>query len=63
MALLVCYLIAADRLSDREKANVWKRFTAARSDENEDLPPPVEGPAFTAVQAKTVLATPALKAA
>jgi DNA sulfur modification protein DndB len=63
MALLVCYLVAADRLSDREKANVWKRFTSARSDENEDLPPPVEGPAFTAAEAKTVLATPALKAA
>jgi len=63
MALLVCYLVAGDRLSDREKANVWKRFTAARSDENEDLPAPVEGPVFTAAEAKTVLATPALKAA
>lgn len=63
MALLVCYLVAPDSLSDRQKANVWKRFVAARSDENEDMPTPVEGSAFTAAQAKTVLATPALKAA
>ena len=42
---------------------MWKRFATARSDENEDLPTPVEGMAFTAAEAKAVLATPALKAA
>ena len=63
MALLVCYLVAADRLSAGEKASIWKRVSAARGDDTEDLPSPVEGEAFTAAAAKEMRATPSLKAA
>ena len=63
MALLVCYLIAADRLGEREKANIWRRFSEARLDEAEDLPAPVEGPAYTMEEAKAFLAAQQPKAA
>ncbi|MCG7354575.1 ParB N-terminal domain-containing protein, partial [Roseomonas mucosa] len=52
MALLVSYLIAADRLGGKEKASIWKRFTEARLDDSEDLPPPIAGNAYTAAEAK-----------
>jgi DNA sulfur modification protein DndB len=63
MALLVCYLVAADRLTASEKANIWKRFSLARGDDTEDLPSPVEGEAFTAIAAKVLLTAPDQKAA
>jgi DNA sulfur modification protein DndB len=63
MALLVCYLVAADRLSVGDKANIWRRFAAARGDDSEGLPQSVEGEAFTADAAKAILATLIPKAA
>lgn len=55
MAQLVCYLVAADKLSDKVKSDIWRSYTAARGDHNEDLPTPVEGKAFTAKEATKVL--------
>jgi hypothetical protein len=46
-----------DSLSDREKANVWKRFAAARSDGNEDLPARSKGRYLPQLK-KAVLVTP-----
>ena len=55
MALLVCYLIAADRLPDNMKAKTWRRFTEARKSPKEDLPAPVKGKAYTAAEAVAFL--------
>ena len=65
MANLLCYLIGADRLSEEASFAVWESFNAARRPEDlatwrkskgdegevEDLPAPVEGPAFTVEKA------------
>jgi DNA sulfur modification protein DndB len=64
MASLVCYLIAADRLTDDLKFETWRMFNHARGklpdawleagggkESLEDLPQPVQGNAFTAADA------------
>ena len=63
MALIVSYLIAADRMGEKEKASIWKRFTEARLDEAEDLPTPAVGPAYTATEATAFVAAQDLKVA
>ncbi len=67
MADLLVYLIASDKIGDELKLQIWQRFNAARGNvgveeflyENgprgdiEDLPEPLNGPAFTAEDART----------
>lgn len=62
MAHLVTYLLAADKLSDPIKYEVWKRYTTARGT-REDLPAPVAGPAFTTEDAESYEDTAPSKAA
>jgi DNA sulfur modification protein DndB len=66
MATLLCYLIAADRVGSDVKFAAWKSYNEARGADTEawvasggakggkfeDLPDPVEGPAFTTADAK-----------
>jgi hypothetical protein len=66
MATLLCYLLAAERLSNEVKYAAWRAYNeargaeieawiasrGARSGKFEDLPKPVEGPAFTVDDAK-----------
>ena len=55
MALLVCHLIAADRLPEDVKAKTWRRFTEARKSPKEDSPTPVKGRAYIAAEAVAFL--------
>lgn len=78
MADLVCYLVAADRLSPKLKFETWRDFNNARdkaTDEwladggngvelaPEDLPKPVEGAAFTTADALAYFNDQGVKAA
>ena len=69
MASLLCYLIAADRIDDKLKFEIWKMFNAARGKDleswiesgttkgnMENLPVPVEGLAFTVKAAQNLQA-------
>jgi DNA sulfur modification protein DndB len=63
MALLVCYLIAADKLDEKAKAAVWRSFASARGRNDESLPPPVEGKVYSAANARDFFAAQEPKAA
>jgi hypothetical protein len=63
MATLVCYLIAADKMTEAMKAAAWRSFTTARGDESEDLPDPIAGAAYTAKEAKAYFDAAPAKAA
>ena len=65
MAALICYLVAADRVSEHLKFDTWKLFNEARSKDveawlasggtkgkMEGLPQPVEGTPFTVDDAR-----------
>jgi DNA sulfur modification protein DndB len=77
MAALICYLVAADRLSDELKFETWRMFNAARSNAPdawlsaagvkeptpEDLPAPVEGETFSTTDALSYFKAKTLAAA
>ena len=76
MADLLVYLIAADRLPDDRKLDIWQRFNSARGHDVEaylrkidretpveDLPDPVDGARFTKEDALASFVPPASEAA